>query len=436
MFRCVSKSCCCLINLMETRSQSTKGDLTDPDIKQFLRDVENAGGLSVDFKALCDLNPVFYGIKGSSRRRKFQRRFYKQAEKSAKNYLEYLTNLGVSASDSTRAAAQSEEKKSEEKPSKPSEENPSEEKSEAKLTSNKSRAPTSPVSSMSDRSSDGVEDITVGVESIAFTPPRTGSKKYRNKSMSINIDGSNKTDIGMATNPQLLWVNRDDPTRSYPFVAKRNIQHMHNTNTYNTWQLEYVHNVLDYNTILAYIPKMTDPKLTNRVVAFEVPVFSKSQTAKDTRKVIQDVVGYANGKADDETLLAGVAADADRKTFHYLLIFPEGTLLDNEIFSPGRQTIQKHPITPPIMLDAYEEDDEDSASEDEFQSADEESESESEDEGKDGETGENDKKSLKLPSISVWMIAEKGGIQTQDETKVDHVATPKRRKKKKTSRRR
>ena len=345
--------------------------LTLLDIKTLAEKLEQAGGRDAQFYVIADeAKDNFFGVKNSVRRSKFSKICMKWRGKDPAKYADTIRKQGVTpckatldeelawlesqAEEANEAEAnEAEEKKAEAKepatkkvrvveeskppatPPKQPSPLPKQQSPPPKQPSPPPKQPATPPKTISETMAD---DLSHSFGKLSLSPPRPNSSRKESLPPFLldPVDNNNVVkEIGTIDCPHVIHMNADRPelhgNRFYYKVMPGFETHASIYHTVHSFEMTV--DPPDSTKVIAYIPHEPAKEYRDRCVCVRTMSFGWFQRQ---RALILEASGKsedANRKADDMSFDPIFAPQSGREFYYYILVFPKGTKLDNNILS-------------------------------------------------------------------------------------------------------
>ena len=328
----------------------------NPSEKQLVQDIEKAGGLyKVNFAEICESDIRFYGKKGSKIRRESQIKVANLKRRTINSYISYLTKAEVEPSPHTKFCSQSQSRPVESgsfemnsSTGSPASSSDSEGESaqrknfasnfEERLSLTKmEREPKSPLITPSRGPYVTSGQPRSAKRSVKPSPKRVPS--YTRSSSTVEEPPLQimVSKMGTQDNPFPIYVDLEETHLNLGFDIARVVGTKHEHHKYAAFHIRRSVDVPDFMHWSAYVPHSNSLPMNevSRVIIIKGP--SKSYWFRD-----QDELYHDNLEEKDacpvlkDTLVARSLTfntDPNKFFFYWKLIFPEGTDLDNAVYS-------------------------------------------------------------------------------------------------------
>lgn len=329
--------------------------------KNLLQDIEASGRTRKEFNLLAylDSNQNTYGNKGSQKRRDAQKRFDAIKRATPVSYLKLLDKNKVNSGDALKREIRSSNSSESPTPSKTtstSDSDSEDEESDDKSTATPAQPPSKPPSfkpiktpppkpasmdNLTARFSNlGMPVKEIGVPTVTATMSSTGSS-VPSTEMSVTDYVLHQVDAltaikmdGSADYPYIIIVDTSKPEANWGFE----VSFVHNVEVLNfhrdIYHIRKVTGVEQAEEWTATIPSKKYPALANRAVLIRGPSQDYwHQDAKRYHQPQEDKVICEPTKKAHMVLQTNINESKDRLYSHWLLVFPQGTEMENFVMS-------------------------------------------------------------------------------------------------------
>jgi hypothetical protein len=348
---------------MMTESRNNVSELLT---KTLLQDFEASAQSRQHFNlvALCDQCPSLYGDRASDLRRLVQQKWAKIKRKPTPTYIQYLLRYGITVGTFTASETMTNDGTSSDDntPSPPKDKNPTKPTADtAPSTPTRSKSSESPVPSSSVvRSS--LSPFPPYAPALPYNASPAPASPYRHHQFGQT---SNLVAVAAVTTtpPALSWSSFQDGSKAHPWITIVNkeqpeanrefdiqfVQNMtHGNYERNGYHIRLTVAAMDYDAWEATTPNSGGypPEFERRLIMLKGP--SQSSWERNTERYhATKKVNCARTKAAHSGTEIEISKDLARQQSHWLLVFPQGTILDNQIFSDddGEVAVTLNPIT-------------------------------------------------------------------------------------------
>jgi hypothetical protein len=382
---------------------SPEEEIDDYQFKQLLQDVEDTGlpRDEVNFLSICNNDPRLYGRKGSDQRRAFQFKWNYIKKWDIHRYIELLDSkvigpnvanealLRQSEPESQRPAntdvKKNRQKNRDVKNNRDDDEEEEEDGGGVEESINDVAARLAGIAMSSDdddvnaAAADDKDEDDDGVDgqgpeprwkAAMSTPPRATRPRWSTRtpdhlsSPSLRPRAAYQRDVvspfpagesevtsgggdGTRKNPYVVKVDPNHPERHFIFDIERVVNMVHNAHEYNGYHVRVSIACPDFEIWEATIPATSLPKkyrdFAKRAIVIKGPARSYwlSNVAMYHSKLTKSGADCPETKRRHTHTALAISKDPPRKDAYWLLLWPKGTVLDNQILSSHATELKK-----------------------------------------------------------------------------------------------